>query len=70
MCHKKCVIKLKLGNHRNCLEATKLENKINHLENNKINIDSLKEDSRIHKTEKRLKSESHNVFTEKINKIA
>ena len=48
---KKCVIKrkLKLGNHRNCLEATKLENKINHLEKNKINIDSLKEDSRIHK---------------------
>ena len=46
-----CVIKrkLKLGNHRSCLETTKLENKINHLEKNKINIDSLKEDSRIHK---------------------
>ena len=33
---KKCVIKrkLQLENHENCLEATQLENKINHLEKN------------------------------------
>ena len=41
---KKCVIKRKskFENYRNCLEATQLENKIKHLEKNKINIDSLK----------------------------
>ena len=41
---KKCVIKrkLKFENYKNCLRATQLENKINHLEKNKINIDSLK----------------------------
>ena len=38
---KKCVIKGKLKfEHDNCLEATQLENKINHLEKNKIGIDS------------------------------
>ena len=38
--HKKCVIKgnLKFGNYKNCLAATKLENKINHIENIKNNI--------------------------------
>ena len=41
---KKCVIKrkLKFENYKTCLEATQLQNKINHLEKNKINIDSLK----------------------------
>ena len=41
---KKCVIKreLKFKNYKNYLEATKLENKINHPEKNKINIDSLR----------------------------
>ena len=34
--------KLKVGNYKNSLQATKLENKIKHLEKNKINIDSLK----------------------------
>ena len=40
---KKCVIKrkLKYENHKNCLEATQLENKINHLEKNQIVIDSI-----------------------------
>ena len=37
MCHKK---KLKFENYKNCLEATKLENKINHVVKNKIKIDS------------------------------
>ena len=41
---KKCVIKekLKFENHKNCLEATQLENKINYLEK-KIDIDGIKE---------------------------
>ena len=34
--------KLKFENYNNCLEATRLENKINHLEQNKVDIDSLK----------------------------
>ena len=42
---KKCVIKrkLKLENYKSCLEATQLDNKINYLEKNKIDIDSIKE---------------------------
>ena len=37
---KKCVIKrkLKIEDYKNCLEATQLENKINHLERNEIYI--------------------------------
>ena len=40
---KKCVIKgkLKFENYKNCLEATQLENKMNHLEKAKIDIGSL-----------------------------
>ena len=34
--------KLKFENYKNCLEETQFENKINHLEKNKININSLK----------------------------
>ena len=73
---KKCVIKRKLKskNYKNCLEATQLENKINYLEKNKIDIDSIKEFIRINKSiikiQRRFKSERHNVFTEEINKIA
>ena len=76
---KKCVIKRKpkFENYRNCLEATQLENKINHLEKNKINIDSLKKNLKefiknnksILKTQQRL-NERHNAFTEEINTIA
>ena len=41
---KKCVIerKLKFENYKNCLEATQLESKINHLEKNEIDAYSLK----------------------------
>ena len=37
-----CVIKrkLKFENNKNCLEATQIENKINHLEKKEIRIDS------------------------------
>ena len=38
---RKCIIKrkIKFENYKNCLEATQLENKINHLEKREINID-------------------------------
>ena len=41
---KRCVLKrkLKFENYNSCLEAIELENKIDYLENDKINIDSLK----------------------------
>ena len=43
---KKCVIKRKRKseNYKNCLEVALTENKINHLEENKADIDILKED--------------------------
>ena len=43
---KKCVIKrkLKFEDYKNCLEAVQFENKINHLEKDIINVDSLKKD--------------------------
>ena len=70
--------KLKFENYKNCLEATQLENKINYIEKNKIDIDSIKENYKefiknnksILKTQQKFKSERHNVFTEEINKIA
>ena len=40
-CHKS---DLKFKDYENCLKATQLENKISHLENNKIDIECLKED--------------------------
>ena len=79
---KKRVIKKIIQDYKSCLEAAQIENKINHLENNKIDVDSLKEDERrkikefiknsklILKTQQRFRSEKHNVFTEEINKIA
>ena len=77
---KKCVMKRKrkTENYKNCLEATQVENKINHLEKNKIDIDSIKESHKefikniksILKIQPRFKSEGHNAFTEEINKIA
>ena len=41
---KNCFIKrkLKFENYKNCLEAIQLKNEISYLENNKINIDSIK----------------------------
>ena len=73
---KKCVInrKLKFEDHKNCLEATELENKINHPEKNERNIDSFKEFIKnnilILKIQQRFKGEKHNVFTEVIDKHA
>ena len=67
---KKCFIKrkLKFEGYKNCLEAAQIENKIKHLEKNKIDVDSPKEfiknNRLILKTKQRFKSERHNVFTE------
>ena len=76
---RKCVMKrkLKFENYENCLEGTQFENKINHLEKNEINIDGInkyhlefiKVNKLMLKTQRRFKSERHNVFTEEINKI-
>ena len=59
---------------KNCLEATQLENKINHLEKNKISTNSIK---KIKKNSwktinyyKEYKDKKHNAFTEELNKIA
>ena len=45
---KKCIIKrkLKFENYRDCLESTQLQNKMNYLEKNKIDIDSIKENNK------------------------
>ena len=76
---KKCAIKRKhkFENYKKWLEATQLENKINHLEKNEINIDSIKKliknsQKAINniKTQQNFTSESHGVFTKEINKIA
>ena len=73
MCHRK---KRKSENYKNCLETSQIENKINHLEKNKGDIDILKKDQKefrknnklIFKTQQRFKSEMLNVFTEENNK--
>ena len=73
---KRCVIKrkFKFKVYENCLEAAQVENKINHLEKNKIEIDSLNEDQKnnklILKIQQRLRGDKYNVFTEEINKTA
>ena len=76
---KKCVIKdFKFKEYKNCLEATQTGNKINHLAKNDVDISSLKKDHKEFtknnkstlKTQERLKSERHDVFTEEIDKIA
>ena len=76
---KKCAIKrkFKFKSYKICLEATQLETKIN-VEKNKTDIDTIienykefiKNNKSISKSQQRLKSERHNVFTEDINKIA
>ena len=45
---KRCVIKgkFKFQDYKNCLEATQIENEINYLEENKADVDSLKEDQK------------------------
>ena len=72
MCHKK-------KTYKNFLEASQLDNETKYLEKkNKINIVLKKKNLKIFirnnksilKTQQRVISERHNVFTEEINKIA
>ena len=77
---KKCVIirKLKFENYKSSLEVTQIKNKINHIEQNKINIDSPKKNHKefirnnksILKAQQRFKTDRHIFFTEEIIKIA
>ena len=71
---KKCITKrkLKFEDYKNSFEAAQIENKLNHLEKNKIDIDQkefIKNNKLILKTQQRFWSEEHNVLTEEINKI-
>ena len=68
--------KLKFESYKNCLEETQLENKINHLENNKIYKDSFfcykrkiisEKQKLISKTQQRFKGERHNFFSIKMS---
>ena len=76
---KMCVIKnFKFKNYKNCLGATKLDNKISYPEEIKLSIDSFKRNHKqfirnnksILKTQQIFKSKEHNVFTEEFNWIA
>ena len=77
---KKCVVKrkLKFEDYKNCLESVQIENKISNLEKNRNEVNIVKKDHKefiknnklILKAQQRFRSEKHNVFTEKINKIA
>ena len=68
---------LKFEDYKHCLEATQLENKINHLLKNKLTADDLWENLKefikkhelILKAQQRFKSEEHKAFTEEFNKI-
>ena len=74
-----CMIRseLKFEDYKNCLEANRSENKINYLENDNTDANSLKENHKefikdnrlILKLQQRFRSKKHNVFTEKVNKI-
>ena len=56
-----CVIKrkFKFENYKNCLEATQLENKINHLEKDKTNIDRIRKNHKEFVRSNKLISKTH-----------
>ena len=72
MCHQKTL------KFQYCLVAPPVENKINHLEKKKTDVDSLKEGQKefiknnklLLKMQQKFRSEKHYVFTKEINKIA
>ena len=69
---------LKFEDYKNLLEANQLENEINHLENDKLDVDGLNENLKefirnntsILKSRQIFRSKKHNVLTEEVNKIA
>ena len=72
---KKCIIKkVKFQDHKSCLKAAQVENRINHLWKNNIDVEYqtefIKNNKLVSKMQQRFKNKKHNVFTEEINKIA
>ena len=74
---KQCVVKrkLKFPDFKNCLEVAEIERKINSLEKNKFDVDSLKEDQKesvknklILKTQQRFKSDSIETYAYRTSK--
>ena len=72
-------IKAKFQDYKKCVEAVQLVNKINHLEKNEIDVNSIKKDKKeefikndklILKVQQKFRSKKHNVFTQEIVKIA
>ena len=65
-------LKLKFQDYKNVLEAARVKHKTNCSQKNKIHVDCLKNSLKnvTLKAQQRFKSESYNVFTEEINKIA
>ena len=63
--------KLKFQNYKKCVEVAQIGSKINHLERNKIDADSLKGFIKINnlilKTQQRIKIERHDFFAGEIN---
>ena len=65
------------NDYKNLLETNQLKNKINHLENYKLDVDSLKENFKklirnntiTLKSWQRFRRKKHNVFTEEVIKI-
>ena len=70
--------KIKFQNYKNCLETAQIENKINHLEKSRIDVDILKKvhqefiknNKLILKLQQIFRKEKQNDFTDQINKIA
>ena len=63
--------KLKFQNYKKCVEAPQIESKINHLERNKIDADSLKGfikfNNLILRTQQRITIKRHDFFAGEIN---
>ena len=68
--------KLKFHDYKNCLEASQIENKINHLEKNKIDVDSaedqkefIKNNKLILKTQKKQKVKGTMFLLKKLTRL-
>ena len=68
---------LKSQNYKHCLEATQLENKINHLEKNTLNVDNYRKNHKefiknkelILKSQQRSKSKKRKVLLKKLTRF-
>ena len=76
---KKCIIRRKFNfqDYKNSLETAQVENRIKHLEKNKIDVERLKElqkelvknNKLLLKRQQSFRSENHKVFTEEIKSL-